>query len=31
MDAVSAIEARETGPGDKPVEPQAIERVELRD
>ena len=31
MDAVSAIEASETGPGDKPVEDQTIERVELRD
>jgi peptidyl-prolyl cis-trans isomerase B (cyclophilin B) len=31
MDAVSSIEATETDPGDKPVEPQVIERVELRD
>jgi peptidyl-prolyl cis-trans isomerase B (cyclophilin B) len=29
MDAVDAIEGTETGPGDKPVEPQKIERVEL--
>ncbi len=31
MDAVDAIEAAPTGPGDKPVEPQTIERVELSD
>jgi peptidyl-prolyl cis-trans isomerase B (cyclophilin B) len=31
MDAVDAIEGTETGPGDKPVEPQTIERVELSD
>jgi peptidyl-prolyl cis-trans isomerase B (cyclophilin B) len=31
MDVVDAIEATPTGPGDKPVEPQAIERVELAD
>jgi cyclophilin family peptidyl-prolyl cis-trans isomerase len=31
MDAVDAIEKTETGPGDKPVEPQKIERVELSD
>jgi cyclophilin family peptidyl-prolyl cis-trans isomerase len=31
MDAVSTIEASETGPGDKPVDDQTIERVELRD
>jgi peptidyl-prolyl cis-trans isomerase B (cyclophilin B) len=31
MDAVSSIEATETDPSDKPVEPQVIERVELRD
>jgi peptidyl-prolyl cis-trans isomerase B (cyclophilin B) len=31
MDAVSAIEATETDPSDKPVEPQVIERIELRD
>jgi cyclophilin family peptidyl-prolyl cis-trans isomerase len=31
MDAVVAIEAVETGPGDRPVEPAGIERVELRD
>jgi cyclophilin family peptidyl-prolyl cis-trans isomerase len=31
MDAVSSIEATETDPRDKPVEPQVIERVELRD
>ena len=30
MDAVDAIEGTETGPGDKPVEPQVIERIELR-
>jgi peptidyl-prolyl cis-trans isomerase B (cyclophilin B) len=29
MDAVDAIESTQTGPGDKPVEPQTIERVEL--
>jgi cyclophilin family peptidyl-prolyl cis-trans isomerase len=29
MDAVNAIEKTETGPGDKPVSPQTIERVEL--
>ncbi len=29
MDAVDAIEGTEKGPGDKPVEPQVIERVEL--
>jgi cyclophilin family peptidyl-prolyl cis-trans isomerase len=29
MDAVDAIEGTQTGPGDKPVEPQTIERVEL--
>ena len=29
MDAVDAIEAAPTGPGDKPVEPQTIERIEL--
>jgi peptidyl-prolyl cis-trans isomerase B (cyclophilin B) len=29
MDAVDAIEGAETGPGDSPVEPQVIERVEL--
>ena len=29
MDAVDAIEGTETGPGDKPVEPAVIERVEL--
>jgi cyclophilin family peptidyl-prolyl cis-trans isomerase len=29
MDAVYAIEKTETGPGDKPVTPQVIERVEL--
>jgi len=29
MDAVDAIERAPTGPGDKPVEPQTIERVEL--
>jgi cyclophilin family peptidyl-prolyl cis-trans isomerase len=31
MEAVDAIEALETGPGDRPVEPPAIERVELSD
>jgi peptidyl-prolyl cis-trans isomerase B (cyclophilin B) len=31
MDAVDAIEATQTGAGDKPVEPQVIERVELSD
>jgi hypothetical protein len=31
MDAVSSIESAETGAGDKPVEDQKIERVELRD
>ena len=29
MDAVVAIEAVETGPGDRPVEPVGIERIEL--
>jgi peptidyl-prolyl cis-trans isomerase B (cyclophilin B) len=29
MDAVDAIEAAPTGPGDRPSEPQVIERVEL--
>jgi peptidyl-prolyl cis-trans isomerase B (cyclophilin B) len=29
MDAVDAIEGTETGPGDRPNEPQVIERVEL--
>ena len=31
MDVVDAIESAPTGPGDKPVEPQTIERVELAD
>jgi cyclophilin family peptidyl-prolyl cis-trans isomerase len=31
MDAVDAIEGTETGPGDRPIEPQVIERVELSD
>ena len=31
MDAVDAIEGTETGAGDRPVEPQVIERVELSD
>ena len=31
MDAVDAIEGTDTGPGDKPVDPQVIERVELSD
>ena len=29
MEAVDAIEATETGAGDRPVEPQTIERIEL--
>ena len=29
MDVVDAIESVPTGAGDKPVEPQTIERVEL--
>ena len=29
--AVDAIEGAETGPGDRPMEPQVIERVELGD
>jgi cyclophilin family peptidyl-prolyl cis-trans isomerase len=31
MEAVDAIEAAPTGPGDRPLEPQLIERVELSD
>jgi len=31
MDAVDAIEGVETGPGDRPVEPPKIERIELAD
>jgi cyclophilin family peptidyl-prolyl cis-trans isomerase len=31
MDAVDAIEGTDTGSGDRPSEPQAIERVELGD
>jgi len=31
MDAVDAIEGTETGAGDRPVEPQVIERIELKD
>src|SRR5829696_8043851 len=31
MDAVDAIEGTDTGPGDRPNEPQMIERVELSD
>jgi cyclophilin family peptidyl-prolyl cis-trans isomerase len=31
MDAVQAIEATPTGSGDRPTEPQVIERVELSD
>ncbi|MGB2710300.1 MAG: peptidylprolyl isomerase [Conexibacter sp.] len=31
MDAVDAIEGVETGPGDRPVDPVGIERVELGD
>ena len=29
MDAVESVEATPTGPGDRPIEPQTIERVEL--
>jgi cyclophilin family peptidyl-prolyl cis-trans isomerase len=31
MDAVDAIEGTETGASDRPVEPQVIERIDLRD
>jgi cyclophilin family peptidyl-prolyl cis-trans isomerase len=31
MDTVDAIEGTETGPGDRPSDPQVIERVELSD
>jgi peptidyl-prolyl cis-trans isomerase B (cyclophilin B) len=31
MDAVDAIEGTETAPGDRPTQPQVIERVELSD
>jgi cyclophilin family peptidyl-prolyl cis-trans isomerase len=31
MDAVDAIEETETGASDRPVEPQVIERIDLRD
>jgi peptidyl-prolyl cis-trans isomerase B (cyclophilin B) len=31
MDAVDAIEGTETGPSDRPVEDQVIERIDLRD
>jgi cyclophilin family peptidyl-prolyl cis-trans isomerase len=31
LDAVASIEATPTGPGDRPQEPQVIERVELSD
>jgi peptidyl-prolyl cis-trans isomerase B (cyclophilin B) len=31
MDAVDSIEGTQTGAGDKPVEPQTIERIELAD
>ncbi len=31
MDAVDSIESTPTGSGDKPLEPQVVERVELRD
>jgi peptidyl-prolyl cis-trans isomerase B (cyclophilin B) len=31
MDAVDAIEGTQTGPGDRPSQPQVIERVELGD
>jgi peptidyl-prolyl cis-trans isomerase B (cyclophilin B) len=29
MEAVTAIEAADTGPGDRPLEPQVIERIEF--
>jgi peptidyl-prolyl cis-trans isomerase B (cyclophilin B) len=31
MDAVDRIESTETSPGDRPLEPQVIERIELSD
>ena len=31
MDVVDALEGVETGPGDRPVDPPAIERIELAD
>ena len=31
MDAVDAIEATETGPGDRPTEPQVIEKITFSD
>ena len=31
MDAIDAIEGTETGSSDRPVEPQVIERIDLRD
>jgi peptidyl-prolyl cis-trans isomerase B (cyclophilin B) len=31
MDAIDAIEGTETGASDRPVEPQVIERIDLRD
>ncbi len=31
MDAVDAIEGTATGPGDRPLEPQVIERIDLSD
>jgi cyclophilin family peptidyl-prolyl cis-trans isomerase len=31
MDAVDKIEGIETGPGDRPIDPPAIERIELAD
>ena len=31
MEAIDAIEGVETGPGDRPVDPPKIERIELRD
>ena len=31
MEAVDAIEGTQTGPGDRPVEPQVIETIELSD
>ena len=31
MDAVDAIEQTPTGAGDRPIEPQLIERIELSD
>jgi cyclophilin family peptidyl-prolyl cis-trans isomerase len=31
LDVVDAIEGTETGPGDRPVEPQGIDKIELSD